>query len=192
MVRKALNSGTKAPKTPIAGTRMAKAWPCKKCGGQHTPPTGAKCSVQASDNSHLSSTLQEPVDMVRNLQLRSSPVTSPVRVVLPPPTTSDTAIEALSSQVDLLALLVDPVWLDINNISSTSVSDSVVGRRNIINSQPVNSCNFLSNQVGESTSVDVRSFTRQVDPNTQLGPHDSGQTTVQSLCSQEELRRQAT
>ena len=33
MVRKTLNSVRKAPKTPIAGTRMAKARPCKKCGG---------------------------------------------------------------------------------------------------------------------------------------------------------------
>ena len=74
MVRKTLNSGTKAPKTPIVGTRMAKARPCKKCGGRHIQPTGARCSVQASNNSHLSSTLQEPIDTVRNnLQLRSSP-----------------------------------------------------------------------------------------------------------------------
>ena len=97
MVRKTLNSGT-----PSAGTRMAKERPCKKCGGRHTGPTGARCSIQASDNSHLNSTLQEPVDMGRNSQLRSS-VTSPVRVVLPTPTTSDTAVEALSAQVDLLA-----------------------------------------------------------------------------------------
>ena len=104
MVRKTLNSGTKAPKTPIAGTRMAKARPCKKCGGRHIPPTVARCSVQASDNSHLSSTLQEPVDSVRNsLQLRSSPVTSPVRVVPLSPTTFVSAVEALSMQVDLLA-----------------------------------------------------------------------------------------
>ena len=40
--------------------------------------------------------------------------------------------------------------------------------------------------------VEVPAATRQVDPSSQLGPHDSGQTTVQSLRSQEELRRQAT
>ena len=77
-------------------------------------------------------------------------------------------------------------------ISNTSVNESVMGRRNVINPQSVNSCNLPSNQVGERTNVDVPSATRQVDPSTQLGPHNSGQTTVQSLHSQEELRRQAT
>ena len=174
MVRKTLNFGTKTPKTPIAGTRMAKARPCKKCGGRHIPPTGARCYVQASDNSHLSSTLQEPIDtMCNNLQLCSSPVTSPVRVVLPPPATPVTAIEALLTQVDLLVQTlfavnsriegiaehirqpassrsenvqnkVNPVWSDINNIFETSVSEFVVTRHNVINLPPVNSCNFPS------------------------------------------------
>ena len=100
--------------------------------------------------------------------------------------------QSASSRTENVRNKVDPVWSDINNISSTSVSESVMGRRNVINSQPVNSCNFLSNQVGEPTNVDVPSATRKVDPNAHLGPHDSGQTTVQSLRFQEELRRQAT
>ena len=100
--------------------------------------------------------------------------------------------QSASSHTENVRNKVDPVWSDINNISSTSVTESVMGRRNVINSQPVNSCNFLSNQVGERTNVDVPSVPCQVNPNTQLSPHDSGQTTVQSLRSQEELRRQAT
>ena len=100
--------------------------------------------------------------------------------------------QSASSRTENVRNKVDPVWSDINNISNNSVNESVMGRCNVINPQPVNSCNFPSNQVGERTNVDAPSAMRQVNPSSQLGPHDSGQTTIQSLRSQEELRRQAT
>ena len=48
-----------------------------------------------------------------------------------------------------------------------------------------------SNQVGDRV-VDIPLVSRQVNPTMQLDPHIVGQTTVKSLRSHEEIRRQAT
>ena len=65
------DSGEMVKRTPTAGKKMPKERHCKKCGGRHIPPTGARCNIisyvdsQASvDNSHLSlqSTIHDAAD----------------------------------------------------------------------------------------------------------------------------------